>query len=105
MAALPPHQRAAQPPMMIPLTSSMKWLLRRRLPYLLAALGSLVMAGLASPAEQPTPPVLIPLPARFTRLEGSIVLGPKTVIRVAKPEASTAQILADAIARSTGIKA
>jgi hexosaminidase len=80
-------------------------MLRRRLPYLLAALGSLVMARLASPAEQPTPPALIPLPARFTRLEGSFVLGPKTVIHVAKPEEITAQILADAIARSTGIKA
>ena len=63
------------------------------------------MAGSAWPAAQPTPPVLIPLPARFTRLEGSFVLGPKTVIHVATPEADTARILADVIARSTGLKA
>jgi hexosaminidase len=73
-------------------------------PYLIAALGSLLMAGLAWPAAQPAPPVLIPLPARFTTLEGSFVLGPKTVIQVAKPEADTARLLADAIARSTGLK-
>jgi hexosaminidase len=80
-------------------------LLRTRHPFLLAALGSLVMAGFAWPAAQPTQPVLIPLPASFTRLEGSFVLGPKTVICVAKPEAATAQILSDAVARATGLKA
>ena len=104
MAALPPSQRATEPPMTMPLTSFMRFLLRTRHPYLIAALGSLVMAGFAWSAAPPTPPVLIPLPARFTTLEGSFVLGPKTIIHAAKPEAATAQILADAIARSTGLK-
>ena len=105
MAALPPAQRAAEPPMTTTITCFMKWLLRRRHPYLIAALGSLLMAGFAWPAAPPTSPVLIPLPARFTRLEGSFVLGPKTVIRVTKPEVNTAEMLAAAIARSTGLKA
>jgi hexosaminidase len=83
----------------------MKWLLPARHPCLIVALGSLVMPGFAWPATQPAPPVLIPVPARFTRLEGSFVLGPKTVIRVAKPEADAAQLLAAAVARSTGFKA
>ena len=83
----------------------MKWLLRRRHPYLIAALGILMMAGFAWPAAPPASPVLIPLPARFTTLEGSFVLGPKTVIRVTKPEVNTGEMLAAAIARSTGLKA
>ena len=76
-----------------------------RLVYLVAALGGLLTAGLASPATQPASSVLIPLPAKFTKLEGSFVLGPKTVIRVAEPAADTARILADAIARSTRLEA
>jgi hypothetical protein len=63
--------------------------------YLFAGLGSLVMAGFAWLAAPLTPPVLIPLPARFARLEGSFALAPKTVIDVATPEADSAQILAE----------
>ena len=88
--------------MTIPLIYIMKLLLRARHPYLIAALGSLLMTSFAWPAPPPTPPVLIPLPARFTTLEGSFVLGPKTVIRVTKPEVNTAEMLAAGIARSTG---
>jgi len=91
--------------MTIPLIYIMKLLLRARHPYLIAALGSLLMTSFAWPAPPPTPPVLIPLPARFTTLEGSFVLGPKTVIRVTKPEVNTAEMLAAGIARSTGLKA
>jgi len=81
------------------------WLPRSRNPYLVAALGVLLSTRAAVvAAEPPAPPVLIPLPVEFTRLEGSFVLGPKTVIHVAKPEADAAGILADAITRSTGLK-
>ena len=62
------------------------------------------MTSFAWPAATPAPIALMPLPAKITRLEGSFVLGPKTVIRVSKPEVETARILADAIARSTGLK-
>jgi hexosaminidase len=68
------------------------------------ALGTLLLAAIACPAASPAAPVLIPLPARFTSLEGSFVLGRKMVIQVAKPEADTARLLADAIARSTGLQ-
>jgi hexosaminidase len=92
------------PPMTMPFTCFMRLLLRARHPYLIAALGSLVLTSFAWPAAPPTSPALIPLPARFTMLEGRFVLGPKTLIRVAQPEADTARILADAIMRSTGFK-
>ena len=62
------------------------------------------MTGFAWSAAPPASPVLIPLPGRFTRLEGSFVLGPKTVIRVTKPEVNTGEMLAADIARSTGLK-
>ena len=55
-------------------------------------------------AGQPTAPVLIPLPAQLTVTEGSFALVAKTVIRVTRSEADTARILAEVIARSTGLK-
>lgn len=75
-----------------------------RHPYLIAAMMGLMMSVSVSPAAQSAPPVLIPLPAKVTVLEGHFVLGPKTAIHAAQSEADTAQILVDAIAGSTGHK-
>jgi hexosaminidase len=62
------------------------------------------MTGSASPAAQPAAPALIPLPARVTVSDGTFYLRFGTVIQAPDSEADTARILADAIARSAGIK-
>jgi hexosaminidase len=62
------------------------------------------MAGSALPASQPAPPVLIPLPAKVTVLEGSFVLGPKTDIYVVRSETDSELLLANAISRCTGLR-
>ncbi len=71
---------------------------------LAAMLGVLLMAGFSSSGAQAPGPALIPLPGKFTPLEGSFVLGPKTAIHTAKSATNEAQILAMAIARSTGLR-
>jgi hexosaminidase len=49
-------------------------------------------------------PVLIPLPARLTATEGSFTLTSQAAICVSPSETDTARMLADAVARSTGLK-
>jgi hexosaminidase len=70
----------------------------------IAALTSLLTCGAALPAAQPAHPVLIPLPAKATLLDGCFDLGPKTSIHVAQTEVDAARMLADAIAHCTGLK-
>jgi hexosaminidase len=76
-----------------------------RLSLFVTASAWLLVAGSALSGAPAAMPVLIPLPAQYTMLDGSFVLGSSTAIHVAEPAAETARILADAIARSTGIKA
>lgn len=76
-----------------------------RMWHVIAVLSGLLATNLTAWATESTAsPVLIPLPAVVTELDGRFVLGPKTVILVSKSETNTARILADAIARSTGFR-
>lgn len=71
---------------------------------LIALLGCLVMAGRVWPAEQTPIPALIPLPVKYAASEAGFVLASNSVIRVSQTEACAAMVLADLLARSTGVK-
>lgn len=62
------------------------------------------MAGRVWPAEQIPTPALIPLPVKYSASEADFVLGSNSVIRVSQAETGTAMVLADLLARSTGVK-